>query len=209
MVLPDYRLRFPPTSIDFENDVFGGSSNGQDIESYPQPGQARFDWMRIVVIGLLANQSSYLEPLNYRIGTIWMNLNDGFYKYFNGEGFAEISDAIRIGSSNLSDWSNYIESNIGKVTETGSFSGTASTTYTTEINVPSSLSAVAAYDNNIPIMYKNGSLIDFRLTPFSTDRSKILLKNNDIGDARLRSGDKFIIMIEKFDNVISETIVVS
>ena len=50
MSIPDNRLRFSSTKIDFANDVGIAS---QDHDNYPPPqGQARFDHMRMVVIAL-------------------------------------------------------------------------------------------------------------------------------------------------------------
>lgn len=210
MSIPDYRIRFPSAKIDFNEDVFGGSPDGQEINDYPQPGgQARFDWMRMVIIGLLANQSSIEEPLNYKIGTLWYNLNDEFFKYFNGEEFTELADAIRIGEINLSDWSSIVNETIGKVTEAASFTGTAAANNITEINVPTAALTSAAYTNNHPIMYKNDLLIDPRLTAFNLDRNKVLLLDNEIGSVNLRKNDRYTILIQRLDTIVPETIVVS
>jgi hypothetical protein len=208
MSIPDYRIRFPSAKIDFDEDVHGGSPDGQDVNDFPEPGQARYDWMRMVVIGLLANQSSEEEPMNYKIGTLWMNLNDEFFKYFNGEEFAELANAIRIGETSLKDWSELVDETVGKVTEAASFTGVAQSTIT-EIDVPDSALVAASYDNNHPVLYKNDLLVDPRLTTFNLDRDKVLLLDNDAGSVDLRRNDRYTILIQRLDTVVPETIIVS
>ena len=57
--IQDNRLQFPPTLIDFVNVV---GETGQAHDNFPEPGQARYDWMRMAIIGLLSLQSSALPP---------------------------------------------------------------------------------------------------------------------------------------------------
>jgi len=209
MTIPDYRIRFPSDKIDFDEDVYGNSPDGQDVNDYPAAGQARYDWMRMVVMGLLANQSSEDEPLNYKIGTLWMNLNDEFYKYFNGEEFSEVANAIRIGDMNLREWSELAEETIGKVTEAASFSGTAEVNHVTEIDIPDAAITSAAYLNNHPVIYVNNLLIDPRLTSFNIDRSKVMLLDNEIGSLELKKNDTYIVLIQRLDTIVPETVIVS
>jgi len=209
MTLPDYRIRFPSTKIDFDEDVHGGSVDGQDINDFPAPGQARYDWMRMVVIGLLANQSSTEEPLNYKIGTIWHNLNDLFYKYFDGEDFVELANGIRIGETTLESWSQIVDETVGKVTEASSFSGVAEANNITEIDVPEESTESAVYSNNHPILFVDGLLIDPRLTAFSLDKTKILLLDNEAGSIKLMKNDKYTIVIQRLDTIVPETVIVS
>lgn len=79
--LPDDRINLQPPLIDFTNDV---GTTGQAHDTFPEPGQARFDWMRSYLIGLLSNQSAFCEPIEFRIGTIWFDLNNASYKYRAG-----------------------------------------------------------------------------------------------------------------------------
>lgn len=83
--IPDNRIRTPAPPIDFADDV---GETGQEHDNYPEPGQARYDWMRMFLIGLLANQASYSEPVNYRKGSLWFDLNDEVLKIRTGEGVA-------------------------------------------------------------------------------------------------------------------------
>jgi hypothetical protein len=74
MPAPDYRIRFPSTLVDFAQDV---GTTGQEHDSYPAPGQqARYDHIRLYLLGLLSNQSSNSAPVNYREGTIWNDISD-------------------------------------------------------------------------------------------------------------------------------------
>lgn len=74
MPAPDYRIRFPSTLVDFTEDV---GTTGQEHDSYPAPGQqARYDHIRLYLLGLLSNQSSNAAPVNYREGTIWNDISD-------------------------------------------------------------------------------------------------------------------------------------
>lgn len=204
---PDYRIRFPSSLIDFNSEVYGGSSDGQDINNFPEPGQARYDWMRMVIIGLLANQSSVEEPINYKIGSLWMNLNDKFFKYFDGTTFADLAKAIKIDNTTLDDWSKIIDNSIGKVTEEATFSGVIDKTNITEISIPTSALIVASYHNNHPVLYLNGLMIDPRLTTFNIDRNKILLLNNEFGKIEVRKNDKYTVVIQRLDIVVPDTIV--
>jgi hypothetical protein len=208
-MIPDYKIRLPSDLIDFEEDVHGGSLDGQQINDFPQPGQARWDWMRMVILGLLANQSSEDEPINYKIGTIWMNLNDNFYKYFDGENFEEIARAVRMGEMNLEDWGEAVEDTVGKVTEAATFSGTIETTGVTEVDIPSDALAAAAYPNNHPVLYLNQFLIDPRLTAFNINRNTVLLLDNEYGSIDTRKDDVFTIMIQRLDEVVPETVIVA
>ncbi len=72
--LPNNSMRFPPGPIDFTTEV---GITGQDHDTYPAGNQqARFDWMRMVIISLLSQQSSYEEPTQYREGTPWFDINE-------------------------------------------------------------------------------------------------------------------------------------
>jgi hypothetical protein len=204
----DFRIRFPSSLIDFNEDVFGESPDGQEINDFPYPGaQARYDWMRMIIIGLLANQSSTATPINYKVGTIWMNLNDNFYKYFDGISFAEIAKAIRIGNISLDAWATVVQDTVGKVTDEATFSGVVVVNKITEIAVPADALEAAEFLNNHPVLYKNGMLIDPRLTVFNTDRDKVMLLNNVIGNAELRKNDKYTVIIQRLDIVSPDTVV--
>lgn len=197
-MLPDYRIRFPSSKIDFYNEVFGGVLSGQQIDEYPEPGQARYDWMRMTIIGLLSNQSSYEEPINYKVGTMWFNLNDFFYKYYNGEKFDDIAHAIKIEDKSLFDWSKEIRS---KFSDQAIFSGVADST-TNEIEIPFEALHSASFELNHPILYINGMIVDPRSTKFNSNRDKVIIEN-----ISLDAGNSFIVKIERMDIVVQTTVI--
>jgi hypothetical protein len=106
--LPDNRVRFPAPPIDFTDDV---GDTGQDHDEYPYPEtQARYDWMRMFLIGLLANQASYDEPVNYRKGSFWLDLNTLMVKIRLGDGVAgthwsDLAEVVQVSEGlSLQDW---------------------------------------------------------------------------------------------------------
>ena len=109
----DNRIKLPVTKIDFNN----VGLTGQDHDNYPPAqGQARFDHMRLYLIGLLSQQSSHDEPTQKRDGTAWFDLYHLALKvYYNGS-WHPYSDAISIqtdiGSVTLTEWSESVSNSI-------------------------------------------------------------------------------------------------
>ncbi len=96
MSTPDYRMRFPSGSIDFAADV---GVTGQDHDNYPAPDQqARYDWMRLTLIALLSHQASTSEPVEFREGSVWYDLNSLTFKVYLGatEGWQPLSKVINV-----------------------------------------------------------------------------------------------------------------
>ena len=103
MALPDNRIRLPAVKIDFANDVGLAS---QDHDTYPPAGgQARFDHMRMYLIGLLSQQSSYDEPTQKRDGTPWFDYNTLSLKIWLDGSWRPYSDTIQLTDElNLTQW---------------------------------------------------------------------------------------------------------
>ena len=140
-VLPDNRFVLPAPLIDFTNDV---GETGQQHDSFPSGGQqARYDWFRMALIALLANQSSHHEPINYRAGSLWYDLHETLLKIRTGEGTAgsswsSLADAIGLDGTTLAQWYTEASALLANVKPQASFSGhAASTTY--QIPIPVSL----------------------------------------------------------------------
>lgn len=110
---PDNRIRFPSSPLDFATAV---GVTGQDHDHYPQPStQARYDWMRMMMIGLLSHQSSYHPPTQFREGTVWMDLNIPALKVMMNGTWEHIAKAIIVASGDtaalsLSDMSAQFQS---------------------------------------------------------------------------------------------------
>lgn len=106
MALPDYRIRFPAPLIDFATEV---GLTGQAHDNYPSPGtQARFDHLRLYLIGLLTNQASFTSPSEYSEGTIWFDLNNLSFKAFINNSWSGIANGIILDDGErtitLADW---------------------------------------------------------------------------------------------------------
>jgi len=87
----DNRLRFQGPKFDFNSQV---GLSGLDHDNYPAPGLARYDQMRMYLIALLANQSSDSPPTEYRAGTIWFDLNEGYFKAWDGTEWRYLSELM-------------------------------------------------------------------------------------------------------------------
>ena len=167
MTLPDNRLRLPPAKIDFATDV---GETGQDHDNYPPPqGQARFDHLRMYLISLLAQQSSYDPPTQYRDGTVWFDLNDATLKIRLNNEWRQIADAISVqqfgGLSNLSltQFANQVLQILPNITPDIVFNGISTNNNVSVIPIPSSLRSSIGSQSR-PFVYINGVLMDPRNT---------------------------------------------
>jgi hypothetical protein len=141
--MPDHRINFPSTLVDFINTV---GVTGQTHDEYPSPGaQARYDHLRLFLIGLLSNQSSYLEPTNYREGTLWFDLNDLRLKIRRSVGggstWVNVSDSIKLGDTDLTAWFTSVNLSLESVTPEIVFRGTIVTQGIDYISIPGSISS--------------------------------------------------------------------
>lgn len=198
--LPDNRVRLPAGKIDFDADVGVAS---QDHDDYPPPqGQARFDHMRMFLIGMLAQQSSYLEPTQYRDGTPWFDLNTLQLKIRISGAWVSYADSIVLeedGSSTLtlSEWFDSVSSSLGNLAPEIVFNGVSAADNQSSIIIPTSLRSFLFSDSR-PIVYKNGLLLDprnSRLAPGGNPTSVDLT-----GGDELNTDDKFTVMIRRIPN---------
>lgn len=105
MPLPDNRIRFPAEAIDFDTEV---GVTYQQHDNYPAPNQAaRYDWARLVVIGLLSHQAAFNEPTEFRNGTLWFDLNSDKFQ-------------VRI-ADNWDDFATHLLKSLGGITKDISF----------------------------------------------------------------------------------------
>jgi len=211
MALPDNRIKLPAPEIDFTNDV---GITGQDHDLYPAPDtQARFDWLRLYLIGLLACQSSHgVEPSNYRAGTLWYDIDEAAYQHFDGSDWEDLAKAITVPTADtastemsLYDWAGIISSRIDSFHHTAVFSGVANADASV-INIPTSAQEIAGEDGMHPFLYKNGLLIDPRLTNFNTGCPTCVELT---GAAALEESDTFTVIIQHVNVMVSETVTVN
>lgn len=160
----DNRIRFPATRIDFANDV---GVTGQSHDSYPAPGaQARFDWMRMFLVGLLSNQSSSSLPTQYRLGTIWFNLTDETLKLRRSGGWESIAAGIKLDDAStsavpytLQDWYDDIHETVHSLRSELFFHGIVQSANAVLIPIPTHLQPMVQYGSR-PFVWVNGMLIN-------------------------------------------------
>jgi len=201
----DNRIKFPPTTVDFS----AVGTTGQDHDNYPAPGsQARYDHQRMVIIGLLSNQSSTSAPTEFREGTLWFDLNDFSIKIYSDQGFRHLAETIAVSTVDeednntssilsLAEWyeraSGILASSAPEIT----FSGLSENDVVTTIPIPDSLRDQLFSDSR-PFVYKNGILLDPRLTTLEPGSNPNAI-NIDSNDA-LGNGDRFTVLIKRIPN---------
>lgn len=193
--IPDNRLRLPAPKIDFIDDV---GTTGQGHDNYPAPqDQARFDHLRMYLISLLAHQSSYDTPTEYRDGTIWFDLNDSTLKIRSNSIWKQIADTISVqqfegtNSMSLSEFASVVLQILPNITSDVVFNGVSMGNNVTIIPIPTQLRA-AIGSLSRPFVYINGLLIDPRNTPMQpgTDPQQIGLVNTI-----MNTGDTYTVAI--------------
>ena len=199
-MLPDNRLRFDPTLIDFATSV---GETGQAHDDFPGPNQQpRYDWLRMWYIALLANQSSYDEPTQYREGTLWFDLITLTLKARRNDQWVPLSDVVAVDQqagvvTTLSQWFARVELQLTGAAPESNFSGICNSDHIVTIPVPDSLQGIIDSSRMRPFVYINGLLIDPRDSEFFTVATVQLLNG-----VQLNSGDRFTVLIK---NITSQT----
>jgi hypothetical protein len=194
---PDNRVRLPASKIDFTNDV---GVAGQDHDTYPPPqGQARFDHMRMFLIGLLAQQSSYQEPTQYRDGTPWFDLNTMQLKVRMNNDWRSYAEIIVLeedaeGTTTLADWFDSVALSLGGLAPEIVFNGSAAADDQDNIGIPESL-RVHLYSDSRPFVYKNGQLLDPRNSRLNPGSNPTFVELT--GGEKLDAGDTYTVMIRR------------
>lgn len=163
MPTPDNRIKLPGPLIDFADDV---GTTGQDHDDYPAPGtQARYDHQRLYLIGLLAQQSSFSEPSQYRDGTPWFDLNTLTLRIRRENSWISYADAIALtepDSNNdvitLSAWYEAVQELLSGLSPEIVFSGRCTVNNTTVITIPESIRTNLVSDSRV-FFYINGILV--------------------------------------------------
>jgi hypothetical protein len=195
MALPDNRLRFSSTKIDFATEVGLAS---QDHDNYPPPqGQARFDHARMVMIALLSQQSSYDAPTEYRDGTPWYDLNSETLKIRQGSEWVKFSEAIPVGLpdgsglyTTLEEWYDAVNAALTGVSQEVVFNGSSSADGIQSIEIPLSLRPFV-FDDTRCFIYKNGLYQD--------PRNHSILGGTTIklSNYQLDAGDTFSVVLKR------------
>lgn len=191
MSLPDNRIKFPPTRIDFDNDV---GVTGQEHDSYPAPGsQARYDWMRLMLIGLLSQQSSYDEPEQKRIGTPWFDLTTNTLKCWAGEAWIRYSEFIELEDGvALKDWYDEVKESIESLTSEIFFHGVSTNNNISSIAIPESVRTSIFADSRV-FLTINGELVNpTKCTLIGDPPTSIQLTGVTLSDE-----DEFVVSIRR------------
>lgn len=189
MPTPDNRIRLPATLIDFANDV-GVASQSHD--NYPPPqGQARFDHMRMFLIGLLSQQSSFDEPTEFRDGTPWFDLNTLMLKINKGGEWVSYAEIIELAEDvSLANWYAEVSVALTSISQEVVFNGVCTVDGITEIAIPESLQQFVASDTRC-FLYINQKLIDPR------NCSIVASTTIRIVNATLDDGDTFTVALRR------------
>ena len=186
-MLPDNRLRLPAGPIDFALDV---GLTGQDHDDYPMAGtQPRFDWARMFWISLLAQQSSYDEPTQFREGTPWFDLNVMALKIRRNAVWVPYSDAVLLDDdgTTLSDF--YREFKALNLSPDARFDGAAAGNTTTITIPPDTVALIAGKSDLSAVVFVNGLMVD--PNHISLGPSTIELSISD----QLHTGDVYVVSI--------------
>ncbi len=197
MPTTDNRIRFPATRIDFENDV---GLTGQDHDDYPAAGgQARYDWMRMFLVGLLSCQSSEVEPTQCRAGTLWFDLTSNVLKVYVNSTWVSLADAIGLTEPDsdgnvvtLSSWYAEAQDLLAGLAAEVVFSGTCTADGITTVEIPSGLRAGLETDSRV-FLYVNGALI----TPTNCTIIGNPLSTIRLSGVSLSNGDSFTAVIRR------------
>lgn len=194
MTLPDNRIRFDSTKIDFVTDV---GVTSQDHDNYPVAGgQARFDHQRMYLIGLLSQQSSFNEPTQKRDGTPWFDLNELALKiWVNGE-WQYYSTVIPLedtgsGLITLDSWYQSVSSTLQSLGSEVCFGGTCTVDGVSSIPIPTSAQPYI-YSDSRAFLYVNGQALDPRNVSIigspatSLQLDEVVLEVNDTFHVQIR-----------------------
>ncbi len=197
MTLPNFSIALPPTRINFATDV---GLTGTVIDNYPAPGQqARYDWFRSVVIGLLAQQASFSPPTIKAVGAAWFDLNTFTLKIWNETAWVPYAQVIALTDPDsnghvitLANWYQSTQSILNNLAAEVSFSGHCTANGITSISIPVSLQSNLFSDSRV-FLYINGSLID----PHNCNLIGSPLSTIKLSSIALSSGDTFIVVIKR------------
>lgn len=199
-VIPDNRIRFPAGRLDFDTEV---GITGQDHDDYPAPGQQpRFDWLRLYLIALLSQQSSYQEPTQYRDGTTWFDLNSNIVKIRRNDAWVSLAEAIKLDVDvdgepvTLQQLYTTIKTLMG-YKPTASFSGHSTQDGIASIPIPDSLRSAAGAGSR-PFVWINGDLVDPRRSDYVGGTAPISIRLT--GGTVIDTDDTFIVLMVAVDS---------
>jgi hypothetical protein len=147
----------------------------------------------MALLGLLSNQSSYVEPHNFRTGTLWYNLNRNRFNACQRDYLCNISEFLRAtNSESLEEWSRRVHGRLDRIVPRATFSGQAHEN-TDVINIPDDIQHLFLPTTSLKF-YKNGKLV----APHGVSvcfGCPVCLELS--GDSVLQSGDSFTVFLSE------------
>jgi hypothetical protein len=189
----------------------GTGSTGQLHDEYPKGNtQARYDFMRSMLIGLLANQSSAdeSEPIEKRTGTLWYKKTSKFLDVFNGSNFVSLADHIRISTGETTEETlqsvlTSILSSLAYTSPRVVWSGIIINSYDQFLPVPEKFQGYAKLPNMRPFLYVDGLLVDPRDTTIDDSSSVSYIK---IINYQVRPNQKYTVILQQVAEIETEDI---
>jgi len=206
----DNRIRLDQTPVDFT----AADDVDQLHSDYPNPNtQARFDFMRSFLIGLLSHQSSSGEdePFEKRIGTTWFNKTLGLMLLYDGEEFDSISKYLSVesaddeGTVGMSSLQSIIDDIMSSLAFTGPkvvWSGVFTADEVDSIPIPIEFQEYSATNGMQAFVYIEGLLVDPRKTIIDSQTPNQI---NLVG-VNSEPNQTFTVKLEKITAIKSETV---
>ena len=205
MSTQDARIRFPAARIDFANDV---GETSQPHDSYPAPGQqARYDWLRLYLIGLLSNQASSLEPTNYRDGSLWYDTSidlsniipPATFRVRKNNSWLSLSEAISLGSITLQSWYEQTVDSLSSVAPELFYAGFAKNAGSSDITIPATFGSYIAADTRAFVVINGVGSQRSGATTIICDPRRVNVFNTHVSllDFVLEAGDTFTVTLRR------------
>jgi hypothetical protein len=210
----DNRIRLDMPIVDFSL----AGDTGQVHDEYPAPKtQARYDYMRTFLIGLLSNQSCDEtvdgEPFQMRTGTLWFKKVAQLLTIFNGTKFDNLDKYIGVNLGqdstnsdiikNLQDFSREVSLNMQYVAPRVVWGGIIGYGNARTFAIPEKFQGYAAIANMVPYVHVNGVLIDPRNASIEVSSpSYIQINDNTI----IKAGQRYFIILQHTTDIIQEDI---
>jgi hypothetical protein len=157
----------------------------------------------MTLISLLANQSSFDEPTQYRDGTFWFDLNTLELKVRSEAQWLSAANVIAVATTDeeagdstiftLAEWYESVQDILASSAPEITFGG-ASSDDVVSIPIPTSLRG-GLYSDSRPFVYRNGLLLDPRLTVLEPSATPTAVQLN--GSLSLSDGDTFTVLIKR------------
>lgn len=205
MPTQDARIRFPAARVDFVNDV---GETSQPHDQYPAPGQqARYDWLRLYLIGLLSNQASALEPTNYREGSLWfdtsIDLSDiippATFRVRKNNNWVSLSEAINLGTSTLQAWYEETVSSLSSIAPELFYAGVAKNAGSSDIPIPPTIGTYVTSDTRAFVVINGEGSNRLGASTIIVDPRRVSVFNTHITlqDFQLEADDKFTVTLRR------------